>query len=138
MFCSANWVSIKFSTYNQGFAITFMHSLLSKDLQAEFIGVKGFSERNLHRMKLIYEEMQGNSISPQVVAKLHWGHISFQKNSPSIPTSPAVMHPIIILICSRGDFVHPFFVGQIPFNCFSEAFFECNAGFPLQVVFDFG
>lgn len=49
---------------------------LSIDLQAEFIGVKGFSERNLQRMKLIYEEMQENEISPQLVAKLHWGHIS--------------------------------------------------------------
>lgn len=49
---------------------------LSKDLQAEFIGVKGFSERNLHRMKLIYEEIQADSILPQAVAKLHWGHTS--------------------------------------------------------------
>ena len=49
---------------------------LSKDLQAEFHGVKGFSERNLYRMKTIYEEMQINNISPQAVAKLHWGHIS--------------------------------------------------------------
>lgn len=49
---------------------------LSTDLQAEFIGAKGFSERNLHRMKLIYEEMQENAISPQAVAKLHWGHTS--------------------------------------------------------------
>ncbi len=49
---------------------------LSIDLQAEFIGVKGFSERNLHRMKLIHEEMQQNAISPQAVAKLHWGHTS--------------------------------------------------------------
>lgn len=49
---------------------------LSKDLQAEFYGVKGFSERNLHRMKLIYEELQHNLIPPQAVAKLHWGHIA--------------------------------------------------------------
>ncbi|MBA3898649.1 MAG: hypothetical protein H0X62_00315 [Bacteroidetes bacterium] len=49
---------------------------LSVDLQAEFVGVKGFSERNLHRMKLIYEELEANSISPQAVAKLHWGHTS--------------------------------------------------------------
>jgi predicted nuclease of restriction endonuclease-like (RecB) superfamily len=49
---------------------------LSTDLQSEFIGVKGFSERNLQRMKLIYEEMQADAISPQLVAKLHWGHIS--------------------------------------------------------------
>jgi predicted nuclease of restriction endonuclease-like (RecB) superfamily len=47
---------------------------LSRDLQAEFLGVKGFSERNLHRMKLIYEEITHDSISPQLVAKLHWGH----------------------------------------------------------------
>lgn len=49
---------------------------LSTDLQAEFVGVKGFSERNLHRMKKVYEEIQANAISPQLVAKLHWGHIS--------------------------------------------------------------
>jgi predicted nuclease of restriction endonuclease-like (RecB) superfamily len=49
---------------------------LSKDLQSEFIGAKGFSERNLHRMKLIHEEITADSISPQLVAKLHWGHIS--------------------------------------------------------------
>jgi len=49
---------------------------LSIDLQSEFIGVKGFSERNLHRMKLIYENIKENSISPQAVAKLHWGHTS--------------------------------------------------------------
>ena len=47
---------------------------LSKDLRAEFPGVKGFSERNLYRMKIIYEEITKNKISPQAVAKLHWGH----------------------------------------------------------------
>ncbi len=51
---------------------------LSSDLQAEFIGVKGFSERNLRRMKYVYEEMQENSIWPQAVAKLHWGHTSLK------------------------------------------------------------
>jgi len=49
---------------------------LSKDLRAEFTGVKGLSERNLYRMKMVYEEMQQKQISPQAVAKLHWGHIS--------------------------------------------------------------
>ena len=49
---------------------------LSADLQAEFVGVKGFSERNLHRMKLVFEELANNQISPQLVAKLHWGHTS--------------------------------------------------------------
>lgn len=49
---------------------------LSIDLQAEFNGVQGFSERNLRRMKYVYEELQANAIWPQLVAKLHWGHIS--------------------------------------------------------------
>jgi predicted nuclease of restriction endonuclease-like (RecB) superfamily len=49
---------------------------LSTDLQAEFVGVKGFSERNLRRMKFIYEEMQANAIRPQAVAKLSWGTTS--------------------------------------------------------------
>ena len=49
---------------------------LSKDLQAEFVGVKGFSERNLQRMKQIYDDIKEDSITPQAVAKLHWGHIS--------------------------------------------------------------
>ena len=38
--------------------------------------MKGFSERNLQRMKFIYEEIEKNQISPQTVAKLHWGHTS--------------------------------------------------------------
>ncbi len=49
---------------------------LSVDLQAEFKGVKGFSPRNLYRMKLTYEQMLSNEISPQVVAKIPWGQTS--------------------------------------------------------------
>ncbi|MCK5196990.1 MAG: DUF1016 family protein [Spirochaetales bacterium] len=47
---------------------------LSIDLQSEFVGVKGFSDRNLRRMKQIYEELMTDSIWPQAVAKLPWGH----------------------------------------------------------------
>ena len=47
---------------------------LSVDLQAEFIGVKGFSERNLRLMRFVYEEIADNAIWQQAVAKLHWGH----------------------------------------------------------------
>ncbi|MCC9017701.1 PDDEXK nuclease domain-containing protein [Flavobacterium lipolyticum] len=47
---------------------------LSKDLQIEYSGVKGFSSRNLRRMKLIYEEIERNSIWTQAVAKIPWGH----------------------------------------------------------------
>jgi hypothetical protein len=55
----------------------FLVALKRRILQAEFVGVKGFSERSPHRMKLVYEELDNNSISPQSVAKLPWGHISF-------------------------------------------------------------
>lgn len=47
---------------------------LSTDLQSEFIGVKGFSERNLRLMRFVYEETAENAIWQQAVAKLHWGH----------------------------------------------------------------
>ena len=47
---------------------------LSTDLQAEFVGVKGFSERNLRLMRFVYEESCENPIWQQLVAKLHWGH----------------------------------------------------------------
>lgn len=46
----------------------------SIDLQAEFNGVKGFSERNLRLMRFVYEEIVENVIWQQAVAKLHWGH----------------------------------------------------------------
>jgi len=49
---------------------------LAKDLQAEYNGVEGFSDRNLYRMKLAYEEISKNKISPQLVAKIPWGHTS--------------------------------------------------------------
>jgi len=47
---------------------------LSRDLRAEFTGVKGFSERNLRLMRFVYEEILENPIWQQTVAKLHWGH----------------------------------------------------------------
>lgn len=47
---------------------------LSKDLQSEYIGVKGFSSRNLRRMKLIFEHVEHNSNWTQLVSKIPWGH----------------------------------------------------------------
>jgi hypothetical protein len=47
---------------------------LSLDLQTEFPGVKGFSKRNIRRMRQIYEQCGDNPIWPQLVAKLPWGH----------------------------------------------------------------
>lgn len=47
---------------------------LSKDLQVEYLGVQGFSSRNLRRMKLIFEEVKDNSNWTQAVSKIPWGH----------------------------------------------------------------
>lgn len=47
---------------------------LSKDLQTEYIGVKGFSSRNLRRMKHIFEEVEHSAIWTQLVSKIPWGH----------------------------------------------------------------
>jgi len=47
---------------------------LSKDFRAEFVGAKGFSERNLRLMRFVYEEIGDNTNWQQLVAKLHWGH----------------------------------------------------------------
>jgi len=47
---------------------------LSKDLQSEYIGVKGFSSRNLRRMKLVFEYVEHNSNWTQLVSKIPWGH----------------------------------------------------------------
>lgn len=51
---------------------------LSQDLKNKFGTIKGFSARNLRKMKLFAEEYPEfkdiNSIWPQAVAKLPWGH----------------------------------------------------------------
>jgi len=47
---------------------------LSKDLKFEFPNLKGYSERNLGRMLAFYREYPDDSILPQAVAKLPWGH----------------------------------------------------------------
>jgi predicted nuclease of restriction endonuclease-like (RecB) superfamily len=55
----------------------FIVDKFSIDLQAEYPGVKGFSLRNIRRMKYIYERCLEHSILPQAVAKLPWGHIDY-------------------------------------------------------------
>lgn len=47
---------------------------LAKDLKIEFPNFKGYSERNLGRMLAFYREYPDESILPQAVAKLPWGH----------------------------------------------------------------
>jgi len=47
---------------------------LSRDLQKEFPGVKGFSHTNLKYMKTFFEAYQKDTIGPQVVGQLPWSH----------------------------------------------------------------
>lgn len=47
---------------------------ISLALKLEFPDMKGFSKRNLYRMKLFYEQYKKFEILPLVVAKLPWTH----------------------------------------------------------------
>ena len=49
-------------------------SILSKSLKLEFPNSSGFSERNLHRMKVFYETYKDFEILPPAVAELPWTH----------------------------------------------------------------
>ena len=45
---------------------------LSKDLQIEHPGIRGFSARNIWRMKTFYEVYHGSTILPPLVAEIGW------------------------------------------------------------------
>jgi len=45
---------------------------LSKDLQKEFPGIKGFGERNIWYMQQFYAEYQGNEFLQPLVAEISW------------------------------------------------------------------
>jgi predicted nuclease of restriction endonuclease-like (RecB) superfamily len=47
---------------------------LSHDLQKEFPGIKGFSARNLWRMRNFYLEYKDNPKLPPLVAEISWSH----------------------------------------------------------------
>lgn len=47
---------------------------LSSDLQKEFPGIKGFSARNLWRMRNFYLEYKDNPKLPPLVAEISWSH----------------------------------------------------------------
>ncbi len=49
-------------------------AILSKSLKLEFPHSTGFSERNLCRMKMFYEQYRDFSILPPAVAELPWTH----------------------------------------------------------------
>ena len=47
---------------------------ISYSIRLEYPGIKGFSERNLMRMKRFYNEYKKEKKLPQLVAHLPWGH----------------------------------------------------------------
>ena len=47
---------------------------LAKDLQTEFPGIKGFSERNIWRMRNFYHSYHKNLKLPPLVAEIGWTH----------------------------------------------------------------
>ncbi len=47
---------------------------LAKDLQNEFIGIKGFSNSNIWRMKQFYQTYKEDEKLAQLVRELPWGH----------------------------------------------------------------
>lgn len=47
---------------------------LSADLMIDFPGVKGFSPRNIRRMKLVFEQTNNKPFWTQAVSKIPWGH----------------------------------------------------------------
>ena len=47
---------------------------LSKDIQTEFVGIVGFSARNLWRMKQFYELYAPSEFLPPLVAEIGWSH----------------------------------------------------------------
>jgi len=48
--------------------------LIAKELQIEFTGIQGFSERNLWRMRNFYVIYKDNAILTQLVAEIGWSH----------------------------------------------------------------
>ena len=47
---------------------------LSKDLIHTFPEIKGFSRRNLYRMRALYQNREQSEFVPQLVAQIPWGH----------------------------------------------------------------
>ena len=57
------------SKYGNGFIKNISHAI-----KLEYPNMKGFSDRNLRRMKLFYNEYKEDEKWPQLVANLPWGH----------------------------------------------------------------
>lgn len=47
---------------------------LAKDLQAEFVGIRGFSAQNLWRMRQFYLAYEGHEKLSPMVREIGWSH----------------------------------------------------------------
>src|SRR5216110_1633140 len=50
--------------------------------------------------------------------------------------SSCILSFVIMLVCSAGYMFQPFFILQIPVNCFTQSLFKCNGWFPAQFFID--
>lgn len=59
---------------------------LSDELRKEFVGMKGFSERNLWNMRTLYSEYKDNSKLQALTAEIGWTHnvVIFQKSKDNL------------------------------------------------------
>lgn len=90
---------------------------LSLDLQNEYPGVKGFSLRNIRRMKYVHEKCLLHSILPQLVAKLPWGHTDY------IFTKIKQSEPIVFYLqkCAERGWSRSILEEEIRFDAFSKS-----------------
>ena len=60
--------------------------VLSQELQKEFVGMKGFSERNLWNMRIFFLEYKDNQKLQTLSAQIGWSHnvAIFQKSKDSL------------------------------------------------------
>jgi predicted nuclease of restriction endonuclease-like (RecB) superfamily len=65
--------SVSEKVKNEKWGISIVEKL-SKDLQSEFPGIRGFSARNIWRMKTLYENYENKSILTPLVAEIGWVH----------------------------------------------------------------
>lgn len=63
--------SVSKQMQNEGWGKSIVEQL-SKDLQREYPGIRGFSSRNIWRMKTFYETYKENEKLPPVVAEIGW------------------------------------------------------------------
>lgn len=64
---------------------------LSRDLRAEFPGMKGFSPRNLRYMREFARVWSDPSMLQQLVAKIPWGHHTILLTKAGQPRGAAVL-----------------------------------------------